>query len=62
MISKISLKINNKDIELSIDEAKELYDELKKLFGNDYFYYYKDPTISDTKPIFQDPSVTCRNI
>ena len=34
MIAKIIVKIGNKNIELTIDEARELYDNLDDMFGD----------------------------
>ena len=34
MIAKIIVKIGNKSIELTIDEARELYDNLDDMFGD----------------------------
>jgi hypothetical protein len=39
-IEKFVLKIGDKSIELSVDEAKELRCELEKLLGNNYPIWY----------------------
>ena len=42
MIEKITVKINKKKIELSLEEAKKLYEDLNGMFGSEktYIPYY----------------------
>lgn len=57
---KLRIKTKKLDVELNQDEAKELYEELKKLFGEilvPYYYYPNCYTYYIGDPPF-NPSIT----
>ncbi len=40
MITKIAIKLKNKEVSLTVEEAKKLYADLNELFGKPAYYPY----------------------
>lgn len=66
-IKSINLELNGQKVEITIEEAKNLYRQLKELLGNEKEYYpvypsypyYRDtsPYLKEPLPWWQDPII-----
>ena len=57
-IAKIILETKDGKVELSMDEAKDLYDQLHTLFGSKTTYFPSNPVVID-RDRWPYPQITC---
>jgi len=71
VIKKLILKLNNKEIELTIEEAKKLYHELDTIFGPKInitppvippwqpYMWYTNSESGSSLPVITDETIIC---